>query len=242
MALAVRALVLDRPWTWNDRYCSTVSTGRMPPVAKKRSKAVMALSEEEMLGFVPEFSYTQYCECPNCYGGVQGLDVFTWSVEQPDRMTCRHCGTVYPHEDYPEQRVLTGHNALGEEIRFPYHFHEQKRIPHFLSNHLAYLRRDWIRQQTVALARADRVTKKPEYARRAALILERVADRYPHFSAMGNRHARRYRFLPSQKPPYPWDGGRWGNFHNEIPVDLVSRLRSGVRQPGIRPARTSARP
>lgn len=126
-----------------------------------------------------------------------------------------------PDAKYPEQRVLTGQNALGEQISFPYHFNEEKQIPHFLSNHLAWLRRGWIRQQAVALGQAYRVTKKPEYAYRVALILERVADRYAHYPAMRNRFARRYEFLPSQVPPYPWFGGRWGNFHNEIPLDLV---------------------
>jgi hypothetical protein len=184
-------------------------------------RTVMAMAEEEMLSFLPEYTYTQFCECPNCYGGSQGSGIFTWSVERPDEMTCKYCGTVYPNEKYPEQRTLTGQNALGEEVSIPYHFNEEKQIPHFLSNHLAYLRRGWLVGQTTALAQAYRVTKKPEYAYRVALVLERVADRYAHYPAMANRNPRSYNFLPSQEPPYPWNGGRWGNFHNEIPLSLV---------------------
>jgi hypothetical protein len=184
-------------------------------------KTVMAMTEEEMLSFLPEYTYTQMCECPNCYGGVEGNYIFTWSPERPNEMTCKYCGTVFPNEKYPEQRTLTGQNALGEEISIPYYFNEEKQIPHFLSNHLIYLRRGWMAGQAVALGQAYRVTMKPEYARRVALILERVADRYAHYPAMANRNSRTYNFLQSQVPPYPWDGGRWGSFHNEIPLSLT---------------------
>jgi hypothetical protein len=182
---------------------------------------VMTMSEEEMLGFLPEYSYSQFCECPNCYGGVRGSDVFTWTIERPDEMVCRYCGTVFPNEKYPETRELTGQNALGEQISFPYYFNEKKEVPHFLSNHLIALRRGWMRRQTVALAQAYRVTGKAEYARRVALVLDYVAQRYPHYPAMGGRTGRAYRFHKPQTPPYRWDAGKWGNFHNEIPVDLV---------------------
>ena len=184
-------------------------------------RTVMAMSEEEMLSFLPEYSFTERCECPNCYGGSQGFSIFAWTVERPNEMTCKYCGTVLPNEKYPEQRTLTGHNALGEEISIPYHFNEEKEVPHFFSNHLAYLRRGWVVKQTTALAQAYRVTKKPEYAYRVALVLERVADRYAHYPAMANRNPRSYNFFPSQEPPYPWNGGRWGTFHAEIPLSLV---------------------
>lgn len=184
-------------------------------------KTVMAMTEDEMLRFLPEYSYSAFCECPNCYGGVRGSDVFTWTIERPDEMTCRYCGTVFPNDKYPETRLLTGQNALGEQISFPYHFNGEKDAPHFLSNHLAHLRRIWIRRQTVALAQAYRVTEKPEYARRVALVLDYVAQRYPHYPAMGGRNGRAYRFHEPQTPPYRWDAGKWGNFHNEIAVDLV---------------------
>lgn len=179
----------------------------------------MAMSESELLAFVPEWTYVQYCECPHCYGGVEGNGIFTWTIDRPAEMTCRFCGTVYPNERFPETEVLTGQNALGETIALPYHKGSQADAPHFLSLHLQLLRRRWLEQQCDALGRAYAATGKEDYARRVALILDRFATRYPHYPVMQNL-PRRIAFR-EQKAPWPWDSGRWNFFHNNIPISLL---------------------
>ncbi|MDH7569111.1 MAG: heparinase II/III family protein [Armatimonadota bacterium] len=184
---------------------------------------VMALSEEKMLSFVPEWSYAAYCECPHCYGGVEGNNVFTWSVDRPDELRCRYCQTTFPNLRYPENRVLVGRNKLGEEIRFPYYFNEERKVAHFLSANLAWYRRNWLMAQCYALSVAYRATGKEIYARRVALVLDRIAARYPHYPVMQNQ-PRRFVFRDSQDPPYAWDSGKWGHFHDEIPLPVVRCL------------------
>ncbi len=182
-------------------------------------KPAMAMSEAELLAFVPEWTYVQYCECPNCYGGVEGNGIFTWTIDRPGEMTCRFCGTVYPNERFPETEILTGQNALGETITLPYHKGSQADAPHFLSLHLQLLRRRWLEWQCDTLARAYALTGNEEYARRVALVLDCCATRYPHYPVMQNL-PRRIAFR-DQKAPWPWDSGRWNFFHNNIPISLL---------------------
>lgn len=180
---------------------------------------VMRMTEVQLLAFVPQWTYVQYCECPRCYGGVEGNGVFTWTIERPEEMTCRYCGTVYPNPQYPETETLTGQNMLGETITLPYHKGTQADAPHFLSSHLLLLRRSWLLSQADLLARAYATTGKEAYARRVAVILDAFAQRYPHYPVMQNL-PRRVTFR-EQKAPWPWDSGRWDFFHNNIPISLL---------------------
>jgi len=224
-ALLLTALAMNPAWCGGqalDLKHPVMAYQLDPAQAGKLEAAVaraMAMSEDELLSFVPEWTYVQYCECPNCYGGVEGNGIFTWTIDRPDEMTCRFCKTVYPNERFPETEVLTGQNPLGETITLPYHKGSQADAPHFLSLHLQSLRRNWLEQQCDALGRAYAVTGKEEYAQRAALILDAFATRYPHYPVMQNL-PRRISFR-EQKAPWPWDSGRWDFFHNNIPISLL---------------------
>ncbi|NLJ36439.1 MAG: hypothetical protein GX358_09480 [candidate division WS1 bacterium] len=187
---------------------------------EKAVETVMAMSEEEMLSFLPDHAFVRFCECPNCYGGVEGNSIFTWTIDRPDELTCRFCGTVYPNEKYPETHVMTGHNKLGEEISFPYYLNEELGVAHFLSTHVMLHKRGWIQQQCQALGKAYQTTGDERYARRVVLVLDKLAQRYPRYPVMQNG-PRLFRFRESQDIPYAWDSGKWGDFHNEIPKSMV---------------------
>lgn len=187
---------------------------------EKAVETVMAMSEEEMLSFLPDHAFVRFCECPNCYGGVEGNSIFTWTIDRPDELTCRFCGTVYPNEKYPETHVMTGYNKLGEEISFPYYLNEELEVAHFLSTHVMLHKRGWIQQQCQALGKAYQTTGDERYARRVVLVLDKLAQRYPRYPVMQNG-PRLFRFRESQDIPYAWDSGKWGDFHNEIPKSMV---------------------
>lgn len=184
---------------------------------------VMAMSEEEMLRFLPDKQFVRSCDCPKCYGGSEGINIFTWTVERPNELTCRYCGETIslPSERYPETGVLSGQNALGETVEYHYYENPQRQFRHFLSDHLLFYHRSWLENQCVALGKAWRATGKPEYARRVALVLDKAARLYPHYAAIHNGIAGRIAFCRSQQPPYSWDAGRWGYFHNEIPRNMI---------------------
>ncbi len=182
---------------------------------------IMAMSEEKVLSYVSPFGYVQYCECPNCYGGVEGNGIFLWSNDRPDELKCRFCSTVaYPNPKYPEEKVLVGKNRLGEEFRLPYYQNEAKKISHYFSGHVWYHKRAWVLQRCFELGKAYQASGKEEYAARALLVLDRIAQVYPHYPVLQNS-PRRVAFRESQVPPYHWDSGCWGYFHNEIPLEAI---------------------
>jgi len=183
---------------------------------------VMAMSDDEMLSFVPDSPVVRFCYCPNCHGGSQGSGIFTWSIDAPDQITCKYCGMVFPNDKYPCDQTIEGENALGE--KFTYRYHKDKvrdDLREFIPGHIRMHRRGWIMNQAKALAVAYHATGNEEYARRAILILDRVAQTYPHYPAM-RQWITTFTFMKRQTPPYDTSaGGKWGRW-------LSSELPAGV--------------
>lgn len=183
---------------------------------------VMAMSDEEMLSFVPDRPATRFCDCPNCHGGSQGSGIYSWSIDAPEQVTCKYCGMVFPNDQYPLDQVIEGENSFGE--KFSYRYHQDKvrdDLKIHIPGHILMYRRGWIMGQAKALAVAYQATQKPEYARRAVLILDRVAQLYPHYPMM-RQWITTFEFGP-QQPPYPSAGGKWGRW-------MASELPAGVAQ------------
>ncbi|MFP3903281.1 MAG: heparinase II/III family protein [Armatimonadota bacterium] len=183
---------------------------------------VMAMSIEEMLSFVPEKPTCRFCYCPNCHGGSQGSGIYSWSIENPDQVRCKYCGMVFPNEKYPLDKTIEGKNAHGETVTYRYHQDQERddlRI--FIPAHIMMHKRAWILDQLHNLGVAWQATKKPEYARRAALILDRIAQVYPHYPMM-RQWITTFKFPGDQKPPFSGAGGRWGRWMaSELPADVV---------------------
>ena len=194
---------------------------KVTPADHERAvERIMSMSEERMLSFMPDKPFVRFCECPHCYGGVEGNHIFEWTIARPDEMKCKFCGTVFPNPKFPEDQVLTGKNLLGEEVSFSYHQSQTRDVRHFLSGNLMYWQRAWLVEQCIALGKAYQATGREAQARRVVLVLDRIARLYPHYPVMQNG-PRRVTFRGSQEPPYEWDSGKWGCFHNEVPKRLV---------------------
>ncbi len=174
---------------------------------------VMAMSEEEMLAYVPERHFTRFCHCPECFGGVDADLIFDWSIDRPDELKCRFCGFLWtPDGKYPETTELLATNSLGETRAYMYYYDEEHKTSHHFSRQIDLHKREWIHAQGRALGRAFLATGKPEYARRVALILDRMAETYRHMEVIkvGGTPNRYFKVADSQQPPYTWDAGRWG--------------------------------
>ena len=190
---------------------------------QKGAQHLMAMQAYEVLKFVPPYGYVSSCECPSCNLGCGKKNHSAWSPDKPDQLRCPCCGkTLYPNPDYPENYVLKGKNALGEEIALPYYQNPKTGAKHFFSMHLWKYKREWLLAQCMAAAKAYAVTGNEDYARRLVLVLDRFAQVYPHYPALHNRSSRGVRFCESQQPPYNWDAGRWGYFHNEVPKPIIA--------------------
>ncbi len=182
----------------------------------------MAMSDEELQSFVPEYGYMAYCECPNCYGGVEGNNIFEWSIERPEELKCKFCGTVVlPNEKYPEDKILSGQNPLGETVEWKYYENPETGVRHFLTGNLQRYRRKWLEDQLQRLAKAYVATADEKYAEKVVLVMDRMAEVYPHYPVMQNL-PRRVNFRESQEPPYAWDSGRWGYFYDEMPISVIA--------------------
>ncbi|MCE5239143.1 heparinase II/III-family protein [bacterium] len=193
---------------------------------ERAAAPVMALTEAQMLAFVPAEHFTRFCHCPECFGGVDADHVFSWSVDRPEELKCRYCGFVWTAEGkYRETEVLEGKNSLGETVRYHYYNDEKHQTRHFFTLNIAMYKRNWLQGQMTALAQAHLATGKPEYARRVALILDRMAQVYPHLPVIrvGGIPRRVFEFAPSQQPPYTWDAGKWGWHYpgGELPAGVI---------------------
>lgn len=203
--------------------------GVTPDRSEELEKAVaqaMALSEEQLVALVPDKHFTRFCHCPACFGGVDADTVFTWSVERPRELTCRYCGFVWsPEGPYKEDKVLSGPNSLGETISYNYYEHPEKGTKHFFSLNCAYYARGWLTAQVQTLGKAYLATGKAAYARRVALVIDRMAQVYPHLAVIkvGGIPNRYFEVARSQEPPYTWDAGKWG-WHSpggELPSGVI---------------------
>ena len=117
-------------------------------------------------------------------------------MRDPEHLKCRYCGTVYPNSDYPEQGSITAPKMsqtftfylTKEEREHPddrsgkYAFHWASWPVHTSwSGILRYKRAAWCVGQILPLAKLYAVTGDVRYAERAALIMDRVAQRFPNW-------------------------------------------------------------
>ena len=178
---------------------------------EKAARRVMAMSEVEMLKLIPAKSSVMFCGCPNCSGGQQENGQFSWTIERPFELRCKYCDHAFPSRKYPMDQTAEGLNALGETVTYKYYLDEKSGRDYWLEAAADHLRRQWFTSQCRTLATCYHLTKKPEYARRAALILDRFAQAYPHMAVL-NQWPYRRRSVAKPAPPYPSAGGKWGRW------------------------------
>ena len=186
---------------------------------------VMAMSEEEMLSWMPAQRPATFVRCPNCYNGTDSTNI-KWSVERPDELSCTLCGTViWPNEKWPEKDIMEGKNSLGETVRYKAWHNKEIDYYHCFTAYIAYRKRRWLLKQLYDLGEAYNATGKEEYARRVVLVLDKIANVYPHYvvAIHGSNQNRYFRINKKQQPPYNWSAGKWG-WHSpssEVPFNTV---------------------
>jgi hypothetical protein len=132
---------------------------------------------------VPHFT-----PCPACRD--QGKPVhphgqWNWSAQDPDRLTCTICGTVFPNERYAETVTLKAEHGGGQT--FTYYGGEPFTIfsyptgrPSFTGS-IRARKVDYMSGLCRNLAEAYTLTGKPEYAQATRKILLRFAEVYPNW-------------------------------------------------------------
>ncbi len=181
------------------------------------SAPVMAMSEDEVRALITDKAGFAEIQCPNCDAGRQG-DQLRWSIDAPDQVTCRYCGHVYPSEQYPMDQVYEHVAPTGETQEYPY-YEAADGFRHFFGAKIDYHARYWALSMAFNCARAYHWGGGEQYARRAAVILHRLAEVYPHLPIHGlsDYSFRRPAFYDND-PPHPYLSQKLGStwFYNEI--------------------------
>ncbi len=132
---------------------------------------------------VPHFT-----PCPACRDQGKPLHPhgqWSWSAQDPDRLTCTVCKTVYPNERYAETVTLKARYGGGQT--FTYYGGEPFVIFSYATGRPSFT--GSIRARKVvymsglcrSLAEAYALTGKPEYAQATRKILLRFAQVYPNW-------------------------------------------------------------
>jgi hypothetical protein len=160
---------------------------------------IMEQDREWIEEFVPKLTpgatYGQVC--PNCVGEQCSMgesSVLSWSVSNPDVVTCKYCGTVYPNEEFPETGSMTA-ERMGQTFTY-YVPPEEAAHPEDDTGQYAYRwaswpvhvsfsglirlqKASWVGNQALVLAKVYALTGEVEYAERCAWVLDTLARAYP---------------------------------------------------------------
>jgi hypothetical protein len=184
----------------------------------------MKLSEQETRDLIRPMTGFQEMRCPNCNSGHQG-DQLVWSIDDPHRLKCRYCGEVYPNAKYPMDKVKEIVAPTGEHQRYPY-YEGPDGYPYYFEAKMDFEIQHYFAYRAFMLAELYTATGDRQYARRGAVILQRLAEIYPALSVHGisDYSFRAPTFHPWTPPvpytgtsraytiktPYPYLSGRWG--------------------------------
>ena len=192
-----------------------------PESLEKLRRAVaplIAMSEDRLVALVPDRTGFRYVACARCGEGVRERQL-DWSVEDPNRVRCRHCATYFPGGEFAENRTLRILNPLGIEVDYPF-FEDRRGRRYFFRARAWWCARFYLAERARDFGRLYSATGKRQYARRSALILDTFARHYPGFLVWTDVANSAKRVCVN--PPFPRRGGKWGEWrYAEIPTELI---------------------
>jgi len=152
---------------------------------------------EALMQLIPEhtgFIFTGLPENP----ALSPYQLYTWNVQNPDRIVSKTTGTVYPNGTFPETHKLTVKNRKGETVEYPYYEDGEGRN-YFLTAHVWYFQKDYALRETAKVAETDPLG--------AARLLNRWADVYAGYLPTNDYYWTNYPVVSG--PPYHYWGGVW---------------------------------
>ena len=158
--------------------------GRRVASLKAQAAKVMGFSREETNRWIVMQSSFQVVACPNCEwpgGRRDRKDYWRWSPEDPEHICCSHCGIVYPNARYPMSAIERIKDPTGEVKEFPY-YPGKDGYKYYLTGKIDRARKHYMEGMVTVLADLYAATRDASYARQAALILDRLAEAYPHYN------------------------------------------------------------
>ncbi|MDP6779196.1 MAG: heparinase II/III family protein [Candidatus Latescibacteria bacterium] len=152
---------------------------------QKQVAPVMAFGPDEIAHFIVPRTTFFNVSCPNCDGGTcSDSDRWIWEVDEPDRMACKFCGMVFPNEAYPLDHETTVTDSAGVPQTYRYSRGDDG-YKHYMDMRVENCRKVYIERAVGTLADLYGATGEEPYARQVLLILNRLAEVYPHYSPHG---------------------------------------------------------
>ncbi len=145
-------------------------------------------------------NWTEYGQnCPACVGKKSAMGecfIYNWNVTDPDKVTCKYCGTVYPNAAYPETGAVVC-PKMGQTFTY-YQNDEERAHPGENPSKYAYRwaswpvhtsftgvirskKSHWCAERILPLAKLYALTGDVKYAERCVWILDRFAHCYPNW-------------------------------------------------------------
>ncbi|MGD8239745.1 MAG: hypothetical protein PVH68_14390, partial [Armatimonadota bacterium] len=183
---------------------------------------LLEISDADLAALVPERNGFRFCECPNCEAGTQAGQLAWMGLEAPDKVKCRFCDMVFPNDQYPQDQTITALNPRGETIT--YHYYEDDDARYYFSGRARYETKHWLGGRALRLAQLAHLSRDPTHERKAIVLLDAFALKYPGWCVMADRAFDESRPLDSHpEKPRPYWGGIWSRwFYGDIPRDLIN--------------------
>ncbi|MFO7947225.1 MAG: serpin family protein, partial [Armatimonadota bacterium] len=154
------------------------------------ANVVDLFTEEFLEQMVSETTPFPSYQCPACRD--KGIPqhpggAWSWSLDNPDVVTCRNCGTVFPNEKYPETIELRPTCEKGKGQVFTFYEGEtfkQWGYAHYrptFTGQVRHSKQSFCKTNAYRLARAYALTGRSEYAEAVRRILLRFAEVYPNW-------------------------------------------------------------
>ncbi len=167
----------------------------------RRSAAILAKDRAFIDSMISELTpWTTYGNnCPACVGSKSSLGevgLYRWTIDRPDELVCKYCGTVFPNPSYPETGRLecprmgqsfsyyeTDQERAHPEDRSGKHAYRWASWPVHTSwsGLIRYHKAHWCISQVPVLAKLYALTGEAAYAERCIWIMDRVARCYPNW-------------------------------------------------------------
>jgi hypothetical protein len=200
--------------SFSERYIS----GEELAEILKTTERERDMSEIELVDHIEDKSMAFWVSCPNCEGGFQG-GILSWNSDDPQKVSCKYCKMTYPNDSYPENKVQEIRDGTGNiqklsyyedpESRKRYYFRAKARNGQFI--HLLGV--------VYNFARIYAATGDTQYARKTALLLNRMAEVYPKLLPHAGipNDGGPSRFTDLSLPHEYYSGKIWDWWYAEIP-------------------------
>ena len=149
---------------------------------KSSSRFWMDCPDEKLSYWIPELTPFRVVDCPKCGAGWR----FAWSGNDK-QIKCGNCDFTWPSPEYPEDKVQTFTDPVGDEHNIPYYegtpstvYGSAKSPIYRLSGRLRYYRIGRL-GSLGSLGKAYAFTGEIAYAEKVRKVLLRLADVYPHY-------------------------------------------------------------